>query len=184
MEQASDNIGRAMRTMNAMKLFLLFGCGAALLCGADLKDVHTVYVLPMAHGMEQYMANRLTNDHVFQIVTDPKLADAVLTDRIGAALQDKLDEMLAVPEPPAPKDGEKKDDANSSLLNTQNKLQSPASLSTVGRSKGTVFLVETKSRHVVWSTYELPKDATSKELDRTASDIVSRIKKDLGLGKK
>ena len=42
----------------------------------------------------------------------------------------------------------------------------------------------TKSREVVWSVYELPKNATSKESDRIASAIVSRLKKDMGLKKK
>jgi cell division protein YceG involved in septum cleavage len=47
-----------------------------------------------------------------------------------------------------------------------------------------VFLVGTKSREVLWSIYELPKDTSSKELDRIASAIVSRLKKDMGLVKK
>jgi hypothetical protein len=54
----------------------------------------------------------------------------------------------------------------------------------VGHTKGTVFLVDAKSRQVVWSVYELPKDATSKESDRIASAIVSRLRKDMGLVKK
>jgi hypothetical protein len=173
--------------MKPMKrlLLLLPACCGTLLC-ADLADVHSVYVLPMAHGMEQYLANRLTNDHVFRIVTDPKLADAVLTDRIGTGLQARLDEMLPAPvaEKPAPKEGEKEKDApdkdsSTSLADSMGKLQNPANNSSVGRSRGTVFLVDTKSRQVVWSAYDLPKDSSSKELDRTASDIVSRIKKDL-----
>jgi len=55
--------------------------------------------------------------------------------------------------------------------------------STFGRTKSTVFLVDEKSRQVLWSVYDLPKGSDSKEMDRTASDIVSRIKKDLGTGK-
>jgi hypothetical protein len=47
-----------------------------------------------------------------------------------------------------------------------------------------VFLVGTKSRQVLWSIYDLPKDASSKELDRIASAIVSRLRKDMGLIKK
>jgi hypothetical protein len=180
---------RAALIMNSIKLvfLLLLGC-AAVLSGAGPADVHTVYVLPMAHGLEQYLANALTNEHVFTIVMDPKMADAVLTDHVGPALQEKLDTMLAVPPPekPDPKPGDK-DDAKvhkSSLVEPENKLDNPAVDSSVGRSKGTVFLVETKSRQVVWSTYELPKDATSREADRIASAIVSRLKKDMGLGKK
>jgi hypothetical protein len=95
--------------------------------------------------------------------------------------------MLAVPPPEKPEakeDAAKVDSksAKGSLVEPANKLENPASSSSVGRSRGTVFLVETKSRQVVWSTYDLPRDATSKELDRIASAIVSRLKKDLGMG--
>lgn len=168
--------------MNSTKrLLLILSCFAPLLCGADLAGVHTVYVLPMSHGLEQYLANRLTNQHVFQVVTDPKLADAVLTEHIGAALQQKLDDMLAEPE----KAEAKADDKNgpggppSSMVEPLNKLDDPAANSSVGRARGTVFLVDTKSRQVVWSAFELSKNSTSRALDRTASDIVSRIKKEV-----
>ncbi|MEI9977241.1 MAG: hypothetical protein WDO73_37425 [Ignavibacteriota bacterium] len=129
------------------------------------------------------MANVLTNSHVFVVVTDPKLADAVITDHVGPTLQQKLDAMLA---PPAekPKEGEKVDAPKGSLFEPANKLDNPADASSVTHSKGTVFLVETKSRQVLWSVYELPKDGSSKEMDRIASAIVSRLRKDMGLIKK
>ena len=156
---------------------------------ADLADVRRVYVLPMSHGLDQYIANRLTNDHVFTIVTDPKLADAVLTDHVGTGLQAKLADLLQPPPPDKPMPlGDDKDkeaaSAGSSLAESISKTSSPAGSSSIGRSKGTIFLVDTKSRQVVWSAYDLPKDPSSKELDRTASDIVSRIKKDLNPKKK
>jgi hypothetical protein len=170
------------------RLALLFSC-SALACAADLTNVHTVYVLKMAKGLDQFLANRLTSDHVFQIVTDPKLADAVFTDQIGEGFQMKLEEMSPTPEaekpapppkPAPPAKGEKTvDEANPLLGDTVNKLSSPASNSSFGRAKGTVFLVDAKSRQVVWSVYQPAKDGTPKEMDRTAIDIVSRIKRDL-----
>jgi hypothetical protein len=185
MEQARETSVRAALIMNSIKLvwLLLAGCAAAL-NAAGLEAVHTVYVLPMAHGLEQYLANALTNEHVFVIVTDPKKADAVLTDHVGAALQEKLDVMLAPPPPkPDPKTGDK-DEPKGSIAEPLNKMANPATSSSVGSSKGMVFLVDTKGREVVWSVYDLPKDSTSKELDRIASAIVSRLKKDMGLSKK
>jgi hypothetical protein len=167
--------------MKSIKLvvLLLVSC-AAVAAGADLTAGSKVYVLPMAHGLEQYIANVLTNEHVFVIVTDPKMADAVITDRVGAALEEKLNDMLQAPPPPA-----KPDDApKGSLVDPANKLANPALNSSLGRSQGMVFLVGTKSRQVVWSAYELPKNNTSKESDRIASVIVSRLKKDMGLTKK
>src|ERR1017187_10229063 len=97
--------------MEVMKrLLLLLSCSAALLGGAELSGVHTVYVLSMSKGLDQYLANRLANDHLFQVVTDPKLADAFLTDRIGESLQAKLEEIFAPPPPEkaAPADKEEK----------------------------------------------------------------------------
>ena len=185
MEQARETIARAVLIMNSIKLILLLlvSCAAAL-SGADLGNVHTVYVLPMAHGLEQYLANVLTGEHVFVVVTDPKLADAVFTDHVGATLQEKLDALLAPPaEKPDPKDADKIDAPKGTLFEPANKLDSPAT-SSVGRSRGTVFLVGTKSRQVLWSIYDLPKDASSKEMDRIASAIVSRLRKDMGLAKK
>jgi len=195
MEQALQKIARAALIMNSTKFLLLLLAGCALvltsavaLSAADLAGVHTVYVLPMSHGLDQYLANTLTAQHVFAIVTDPKRADAVLSDHIGASLEDKLNTMLAVPPPekPAPKPADKgaAGDTPVLLADTVNKLESPASSSSIGHAKGTVFLVDTKSRQVVWSIYELPRDASSKELDRIASAIVSRLRKDMGLVKK
>jgi hypothetical protein len=179
--------------MDVMKrLVLLLSCCAALACGADLANVHTVYVLKMSKGMDQYLANRLTNDHVFQVVTDPKLADAVLTDRIGESFQAKLEELFPTPEPEQPakenakelakqKEKEKEESAKPGglLAEPVNKLASPAANSSFGHAGGTIFLVDARSRQVVWSAYDVPKDGTSRQLDRTASDIVSRIKRDL-----
>jgi hypothetical protein len=168
--------------MKSIKLSFIFLALCAAASAADLDNVHTVYMLPMGHGLDQYMANILTAEHVFVVVTDPKLADAVVTDHLGAGLQEKLDAMLAPP-PPEPKEGEK-EEVKGSLTDPGNKIANPADNSSVGRSRGTVFLVGTKTRQVLWSVYDLPKDASSKQLDRIASDIVSRLKKDMGLVKK
>jgi len=172
--------------MEVMKrLLLLLSCSAALLGGAELSGVHTVYVLSMSKGLDQYLANRLANDHLFQVVTDPKLADAFLTDRVGESLQAKLEEIFPPPpapepEKPAPKKDKDKDaSTNPMLADTVNKLAAVGTTNSFSRGKGTVFLVDAKSRQVVWSVYQLPKGSSAKELDRTASDIVSRLKRDL-----
>src|SRR5262249_50036208 len=165
-------------------------------------------------GLDQYLANHLTNGHVFQVVTDPKLADTILTDQIGEGFQAKLDELFppevekpaepekpatpqkpatpaapaATPAAPAPPEKKTKSqkpestlppEAQALLGDTVNKLASPANNSSFGRAKGIVFLVDAKSRLVIWSSYDPPKDATSKELDRAAFDVVNRIKRDL-----
>ena len=171
--------------MEVMKrLLLLLSCSAALLGGAELSGVHMVYVLSMSKGLDQHLVNRLTTGHVFQVVTDPKLADTFLTDSVGESLQAKLEEIFPPPAPEkdekaakADKDKDKDSSSNPMLADTVNKLA--AVNSSFGRGKGTVFLVDAKSRQVIWSVYQLPNGSSSKELDRTASDIVSRLKKDL-----
>ncbi|MBZ5728194.1 MAG: hypothetical protein LAP87_24810 [Acidobacteriia bacterium] len=173
------------------RLLFIVICGGALAYGAGLADVHTVYVMPMSHGLDQYLANRLTNERVFQVVTDPKLADAIFTDQVGAGFQAKLADISPTPQPekPAAKEGDKEDDKDADkkggnpLIEAMNRSDSPGSSSSFSHGKGTVFLVAAKTREVVWSVYEQPKGSASKDMDRTASDIVSRLKKDLNPGK-
>jgi len=175
--------------IEAMKRFWLLLCScAALASAADLSTVRSVYMLPMARGLDQYLANRLTNEHLFQVVTDPKIADAVFTDRIGEAFRTQMDSLLPPPAPPSPASDTKKDskadDPTKVMTDTVNKLADPSLNSSFGRAKGTIFLVDAKGRKVVWSAYEPPKSSSGNDLDRTASDIVSRLKKDLNPGAK
>jgi len=189
--------------MDVMKRLVFLVCfSGALLCSADLPGVRNVYIMPMARGLDQYLANRITSEHIFQVVTDPKLADAVLSDRVGESLQTELETIFPTPKPPEPEPVEKaaaepsahKTEKSSKHANdkeesasgtasmfqdTVNKLDNPAQTSTFGRSKGNIFLVDAKSRHVIWSTFDPPRGSANKELDRTAFDIVSRLKKDL-----
>jgi len=110
----------------------------------------------------------------------------VFTDRIGTAFEEKLADLLAVPAPaaqPAASQGTATQTASqppSTLVTeTVNKLSSPSTNSSFGRGKGTIFLVDTKSKQVIWSFYEPPKGATGQQLDRGAADIVSHLKRDL-----
>jgi len=152
-------------------------------CGQNLWGVHSVYLLPMSRGLDQYLANRLTNQRVFQVVTDSKLADAVFTDRLGSAFENKLADLCGKPAGPAArKESEDKNElepAASRPAATANKLADPAAKSNLGRSKGMVFLVDPKSWHVLWSAFQPPRDSSSRQLDRIA-DIVSRLKRDPG----
>ena len=60
---------------------------SALLGGGDhlpLKP-RTVYILPMANGLDRYLASRLTSLGVVTVVLDLESAHAVLTDRVDGA---------------------------------------------------------------------------------------------------
>ncbi len=167
------------------RFFLLLACSGMALFGAQLEGVHSVYLLPMSKGLDQYLANRLTNEHLFQVVTDPKRADAIFTDKIGESFEGKLTDILPSPEPvakpPAPPAAEESDQPKARTLPTEtvNKLTNLAATGTFGRSKGTVFLVDPRTHEVLWSAYQPSKDASNTEMDRTASDIVSRLKRAL-----
>lgn len=192
-----------MKVMKRLCLFL--ACSGALAFAADLAGARTVYVLTMSRGLDQFLANRLTNEHLFQVVTDPKLADVILTDRLGESFQAQLESISPSPDadeeddkagakPPAKADAkpavkaDSKSDAKSDSADASvtamfsapvNKLDRQGLNSTFGRNKGTIFLVDAKSRQVIWSTFDPPRGFANKEMDRTASDIVSRLKKDM-----
>src|ERR1035438_1342682 len=119
---------------------------------ADLSHVKTVYLMPMAGGLDQYLAIRLTSGATFQVVTDPKKADAIFTDRIGTGFEKTLQDMTAPPK--------KEDGKLASADFTQATSQSFA------RGKGSLFLVDRQSHVVVWSIYAKPKNNDSEELNR------------------
>jgi hypothetical protein len=115
--------------MKCLPVLALFG---AIALGQS--DPRTVYVLPMAGGFDQFLAECLTYKQVMRVVTDPKIADTVLTDHLGEAFEQKMAEIH-------PKDDKKSDSAT---LHTFRSSQ----------GRGTIFLVDAKSRHVLWSDYE------------------------------
>ncbi len=176
---------RLMIEMMPKWLSALTLLGAAAVLQADsagLQQVQTVYLLPMGYGLDQYLANRLTGEGVFQVVTDPKRADAVLTDNIGAGFERKFEELFAPPPPPPPaasdesaKTGKEMDPE---VLASLKRSGGQAPVSSFSRGKGNVFLVDVKTRTVLWSLFERPKKILPDELDRTSGRIVQRLKKD------
>jgi hypothetical protein len=167
-----------------------------MLAGAaeiSVSNIHTVYVMPMAHGLDQYVANQLTREHVFEVVADATRADALFTEQIGDALQARLEKLHPTPKPPEPeaetesgKDEGK--DAAAGKKNSEPDTQTRAPktftndephFSTFGSGKGTLFLVDGHSRAILWSVYEKPKRFMPDDLDRTAKRVVNRLKQDL-----
>lgn len=141
--------------MIVMKLLVALTLLAAAPTTIHLRDVRSVYVFPMGAGYDQYLASELTVDHVFQVVADPKSADAFFTDRLGPAFEQMLDEKVLEVKP-------KNDQPHSSF----------------GSGKGTLFLVS-KSKQILWSAIEPPKNTTSKELAKSARKSVEQLKIDL-----
>ncbi len=117
----------------------------------------SVYVFPMAAGLDQYLASQITQDHVMQVVADPKLADTVLTDRLGEAFEQSLAKLHPRDEDP--------DDS-----------EAPHHSFRSSGTKGTVFLVDAKSREVIWSDYEKPaRTVSGKSLNRRAERLAKKL---------
>jgi hypothetical protein len=137
-----------------MKRLLLLPM-VAIWAFAETPAVHTVYILPMANGLDQYLAEQLTRDHVIQVVADPKLADAVITDRVGEAFEQKMTQIH-------PRDDAEKKASTSSDTR-------PAFRSN-GRREN-FFLVDAKSRQILWSDYEKPARSLNREASRIAKKL-------------
>ncbi len=183
-----------------MKLFCgLLGLATALAAGPvasvnpQLHQVKRVYILAMGSGMDQFLANQLTKEGIFEVVTDPKKADAILTDNVGESFQSKLDDLYA-PKPPDAAKAKAAADSGASAEGGDNKSPSTKQdvLSGVdfsggvnfshpafGRGKGNFFIVDRNSRVVLWSIFERPKNSTPGDLTKTAARVVKRLKEDL-----
>jgi hypothetical protein len=155
-----------MRT-HLVTLTILF---CTLLFGDDYRlspRFRTVYIVSMANSLDQHLASRLTSGRVLWVVLEPASADAVLTDTLDESFWNWLARNYPAPAGSATSGGNRGTafgDAN------------PPS----GRHRGTVFLVDPRTRLVLWSTYDLPKNLSPDELDRTASRISGLLKNAFG----
>jgi hypothetical protein len=155
----------------AMKHFLLAATALLMSTGlsaAGLDDIKTVYLLPMSSGLDQYLAQQLTAGAILQVVTDPQKADAVLTDHLGETFEQNLADLYET----KPKAGDKTAEA------TEDKGATFARSGMQGkRGRGTIFLVNRRTREVLWSVYELPKDSRPSGLRHSAGRISEQLAK-------
>ncbi len=147
-----------MKAIAAVSLF-----AAAL--SAQYAGPKTVYILPMTAGLDQYLAQWLTKDHVMTVVADPKAADVVMTDRLGEGFEEKLKEIRPDLAKTSKSD---KDDTNSAGT-------APHRFTTA-KTQGTIFLVDAKTRQVLWSDYQKPpRSHSDHDLNRTAEEIAKKL---------
>ena len=173
--------------MGDMKLLSSMALGAlialfSISVHAQVLGVKTVYLLPMSGGLDQYLALQLTSGGVLQVVTDPKKADAIFTDSIGARLEDHLNELYGKVEKDKADDkvdkdksDDKADKDKSGKAGSSDYVQ--ATMRPLSGSRGVVFLVNRNTRDVLWSTYERPKNTDPDELKHVAAKIVERLAK-------
>jgi len=176
-------------SMRFVKAFLIPAILSAAIAQthADLAQVETVYVLPMGSGMDQFLANRLIKAGVFRVVADPQLADAVLTEHLGERFEERLKELYpagdegkggaAKPAEDAKDEETRAEQLERERIKELKELFRPKS-SPWNRGKGTFFLVDRRSKHVIWSVYQRPKNMRASELDKTAERIVKQLKRD------
>ena len=139
------------------------------------REVKTVYLLRMGNGLDQYLASELSKQGIYTVTTDAQKADALLTDSLGEPFEKKYLELYPPAEPEKKKDDEQKDEKKDGMIG----VGARAGTSTIGRGKGTIFLVERKSRNLLWSMTRQPKHSGTKEMVNHARKIVAELKKEL-----
>jgi hypothetical protein len=124
---------------------------------AQTGAMRSVYIAPMPGGLDQYLAGQITREHLMTVVADPKIADTVITDR----LNDTFEAMLAKLHP--------HQDELKAEENLHHSFQKTG-------SQGTLFLVDAKSRQVIWSDYEKPmRNPSGSRLNKAAERIVKKM---------
>jgi len=153
---------KLMRTLSTLFLASLLSCSLLAADFRELSRVHTVYIMAMTNGLDQFIANRFTNSGVIWVVLDPARADAILTEKLDEEFWKWLNSRYPLaskaPQPEAGNDFRHKN------------VTGP-----IGAVRGTVFLVDPKTRLVLWSSYAQATRASADELDQLAARITKNL---------
>lgn len=169
-----------------MKRLALFAVAMLMVAGdppvnrTELVKIQTVYLLPMANGMDQYLANWLTSLGVYRVTTDPAKADAFFTDRVGADFEARITELLPAPKKETPqkeKPKQEKPESDADLFAASAAPVEPPAARSFGGGRGNIYLVARESRMVLWSTFGRPKDTRPKHMDSLAEKVILRLKR-------
>lgn len=168
-----------------MRICLGFALAVTLSAAVPgLDQVRSVYLLPMANGLDQYLASRLTQSGAgFAIVADPQRADAILTDHLGPTFEEKLLELYPPPAPPEPPKEEKSATSAGKKGDKEPKKDSKDEprtrpVTSFSRGKGNLFLVDRQTKQVLWSAYRLPKSTRPADLNKLADRLTDDLRKD------
>jgi hypothetical protein len=145
----------------------------ALLCSTvSARDfqlqlkTRTVYIVPMANGLNSHIASRLTSSGVVWVMLEPDSAEAVLTDRVDEAFW----AWSTMHYKAAGRN------ANIALHDDDPVRFEHLSM---GPYRGTLFLVDPRNGLILWSMYEPTPNTTSNALDLAAAHIAASLKKSL-----
>jgi hypothetical protein len=155
---------------------------APALTGWRLTDVKRVYIFPMKNSLDQFLASRLTSMKVFEVVADPQLADALITDNVGQAFQERLKEVFPPPTVEKEKDQDEKDsEKDAKPVDTGAKPP----ISTFSRGRGSnAFVFSQKSMTVLWAAYVPPKNSSEVEVDQVARKLSQALLDEISSKKK
>jgi hypothetical protein len=146
--------------MKLIAWFISMACAAG---AQGVADVKAVYLMPMSRGLDQYLAQRLSAQGIVQVVTDPKKADAVFSDRIGSNFEETLMDLFK-----EPVSKEKKEDDS---------LFTRPAMQPLSRGKGNIFLVDLGTHSVLWSAFVVSKSTDAKDLNHVADQIADQLAK-------
>ena len=154
-----------MKTVFKILAIALLSCIASGQTFRLQLKTKTVYIVPMANGLDRYLASRLTSTGTVWVLLDPAGADAVVTDRVDEGFWAWSN---AVFKPghqgPVPR-----------LTDDHPGGSGPAGSS----NRGTLFLVDPRTGIVLWSIYQPPANASPNAMDQAAARVASTLKKHL-----
>ena len=166
-----------------LALFSVVSLAAPPLAGADwerLGRVQKVYLWPMSDSLDQFLAEQVATEGVFDVVVDPKRAQAILTDRISSEFLEGMEELFPTPEEIAEAEKEEEEEADDPAAVPAGAYRPERSpIYSASRAEGAVFLVDVRTREVLWSTFLKGYDTTPKAMHRQARMVVMRLKKQL-----
>ena len=149
----------------------------------DPTRAQAVFTDRLGEGFEQHMAELFAPKKPATPPAPPPTPPekAAAAEKAPLPTPDKPKEAAKAgpAEKPAPVAKDKQDKAGppspSSMAVTEE--SGPPRISSFSRGRGNFFLVDVKTRAVLWSVYERPRDATPDELSRTAKRVVENLKK-------
>ena len=179
------NPGMFRLSLSFLALLSVVSLAALPLAGADwerLGRVQKVYLWPMSDSLDQFLAEQVATEGVFDVVVDPKRAQAILTDRISSKFLEGMEELFPTPEEIAEAEPRKKKRKKLTIQGQfpRGPIASERSpIYSASRAEGAVFLVDVRTREVLWSTFLKGYDTTPKAMHRQARMVVMRLKKQL-----
>ena len=161
---------RPLRLVLSVFVAVCFSHAADL---SQLRETGKVYLWPMSNAFDQYLAQQISAEGVFEIVVDPELAHAIMTEKIDNTFLEAMAELF-----PAPAQQSEKAPAKTQDGQTAENLQTggrPANHPR-GRPRGTLFLVDVQSRKVLWSTFLKESEPSPNQLHRQARSVAAQLK--------